>query len=175
MYDFVPKLPAAERSRRNAIIVSEFAQIHDALTELKAPGGHVLKSIGHQTTWFLQDPLNSVSGTGASAYFRKTGAEAADPDQFHGEIRIHWDRFRRTELKDDQTYIKATLWAEWGARYFRSERKLLLPDRIDGHRADFLYADSVESLIGLIVNAFTPALAAAQILVDETTRASNPT
>jgi len=111
------KAEKAEIEARDASIREETLAFFASLRELTPPEGHEWQLSRGWDSWFCND-LKASCKSGISFMLRATVAEWNDPDQLHGEIRVH-----RGVLQDSNYRPEgAIVWFERGSRLAGSPR-----------------------------------------------------
>jgi hypothetical protein len=102
---------------RDASIREETLELFAALKELTPPAGHEWQLRRGWDSWFCND-LKASCQSGISFMLRATETEWNDPDQLHGEIRVH-----RGVLQDSNFRPEGAItWFERGSRLAGSPR-----------------------------------------------------
>lgn len=126
--------PEREAARQHALQVAETVGpiLHEGLD---IPLGHAYRfDVRQETQWLLRGPGDSIS-----AFVDRQPIVHEDETQFHIEIRVFLDRPR------------ATLFAQFGPRYFGQHVDLLGRDR-------FVYDERYDRLAETIVERINAAL-----------------
>lgn len=107
----------AAMEARDASIREETLALFAAIKELSPPTGHEWRLDKSWDSWFSGSLIHSCR-SGISIMLRSTTAESDDPDQLHGEIRLHRGVLRDFAYRPES----AIVWFERGSRISGSPR-----------------------------------------------------